>query len=121
MSGHYDAIRRDITKRKAEAEAAGLGFDLPATLGLERQTLKRKKGVVVPIEPKIAAEREEGCKRLSERPERFELSTFWFVGGNSALQGTTATDNSQQNQRKQSRALGWFRLVLYTVHGNFCG
>jgi len=55
MSGHYDAIRRDMTKRKAEAEAAGLGFDLPATLGPERQAPRRKKGVVVPIEPKIAA------------------------------------------------------------------
>jgi hypothetical protein len=55
------------------------------------------------------------------RPERFELPTFWFVGGKSALQQTTAADNSQRNQQEAHTAFGCFRLVLYPVHGKLHG
>ena len=57
----------------------------------------------------------------SLRPERFELPTFWFVGGIFALQETTPAYKSQRNQQKQSRAFGWFRLALYPVHGQLHG
>jgi integrase len=52
MPGHYDAVRHDLAKRKEEAEAAGVGFDLPLTLGAEKQ---RKNARIVPIEPKVRA------------------------------------------------------------------
>src|SRR5215469_344596 len=55
------------------------------------------------------------------RPERFELPTFWFVGGIFALQETTPAYKSQRNQQKQSRAFGRFRLALYRVHGHLRG
>ena len=55
------------------------------------------------------------------RPERFELPTFWFVGGIFALQQTTPAYKSQRNQQKQSCAFGWFRLALYPVHVHLHG
>jgi len=53
MSEHYDAIKHDVAKRKAEAEAAGLGFNVPSTLGSDRRVPRRKRAIVIPIEPKI--------------------------------------------------------------------
>jgi len=53
MSEHYDAIKHDVAKRKAEAEAAGLGFNIPSTLGSDRRVPRRKRAIVIPIEPKI--------------------------------------------------------------------
>ena len=55
------------------------------------------------------------------RPERFELPTFWFVGGFQAPQQTTAVDNSQRNQQKTRAVFGWRRTVLYLVHGQLHG
>jgi hypothetical protein len=55
------------------------------------------------------------------RPGGFELPTFWFVGGNCALQGTTAANNTQRNQRKAPKVLGWRKTVLYPVHGQLHG
>jgi hypothetical protein len=48
-----------------------------------------------------------------------EPTTFGLKGKRSALQQTTANYKDQRNQQKQSRTLGWFRLELYPVHGNF--
>src|SRR6516164_7875303 len=53
---------------------------------------------------------------LGERPERFELPTFWFVGRFCARQQTTPAYRNQQNQRRTRFPFGWFRLLLYTVH-----
>jgi hypothetical protein len=33
MSGHYDGIKIDFAYRRDVAEACGVGFDVPATLG----------------------------------------------------------------------------------------
>jgi hypothetical protein len=55
------------------------------------------------------------------RPERFELPTFWFVGGLRTTQQPKATDSNQRNQQKAPSAFGWFRLVLYPVHGKSHG
>jgi len=41
MSGHYDGIKSDVAYRRDVAEACGVGFDVPATLG-----------AIEPIEPK---------------------------------------------------------------------
>ena len=53
------------------------------------------------------------------RPERFELPTFWFVGGNRATQQTTRAYSNQRNQQETQFPFGWYRTVLYPVHGNF--
>jgi Site-specific recombinase XerD len=42
MSGHYDKIKADVAFRKEVATSCGVGFDVPATLGL-----------IEPIEPKL--------------------------------------------------------------------
>ena len=42
MSGHYDGIKIDVAYRRDVAEACGVGFDVPATLG-----------AIEPIEPKL--------------------------------------------------------------------
>ena len=42
MSGHYDGIKSDVAYRRDVAEACGVGFDVPATLG-----------AIEPIEPKL--------------------------------------------------------------------
>ena len=55
------------------------------------------------------------------RPGGFELPTFWFVGGLSALHGTTAADNTQRNQRRAEPDLGWRWMTLYPVHGQSHG
>ncbi len=55
------------------------------------------------------------------RPGGFELPTFWFVGGNCALHGTTAAYNTQRNPRKTQLAFGWRMTVLYPVHGQLHG
>jgi len=44
MSGHYDGIKNDVAYRRDVAEACGVGFDVPATLG-----------AIEPIEPKLTA------------------------------------------------------------------
>jgi hypothetical protein len=44
MSGHYDQIKADVEFRKEVANACGVGFDVPATLGS-----------IEPNEPKIEA------------------------------------------------------------------
>jgi hypothetical protein len=54
-------------------------------------------------------------------PGGFELPTFWFVVRFCALQGTTAADNTQRNQRKAPRVLGSRSTVLYPVHGHSHG
>jgi integrase len=48
MSGRYDKIKEDVAFRKEVANACGVGFDVPATLGL-----------IEPIEPKIEGTVEE--------------------------------------------------------------
>jgi len=55
------------------------------------------------------------------RPERFELPTFWFVGGNRVTRGTTPAYKSLKNQQKTHPAFGWFRMALYPVHGQLHG
>jgi hypothetical protein len=44
MSGRYDKIKADVAFRQEVADACGVGFDVPATLGS-----------IEPIEPKIEA------------------------------------------------------------------
>jgi hypothetical protein len=56
-----------------------------------------------------------------ERPERFELPTFWFVGGLWALRGSTAANNTQRNQRKAPWDLGSHWTALYPVRGQSHG
>jgi len=48
------------------------------------------------------------------RPERFELPTFWFVGGFCATRQPKPAYKNQQNQRENGIALGSSRLVLCT-------
>ena len=55
------------------------------------------------------------------RPERFELPTFWFVGGICATRQHTRYNKNQRNQREKGIALGWRRLALYPVHGKLHG
>jgi hypothetical protein len=55
------------------------------------------------------------------RPGGLELPTFWFVGGNCPLHGTTAADNTQRNQQKATFGLGSRRTALYPVHGQSHG
>jgi len=55
------------------------------------------------------------------RPGGLELPTFWFVGGKRATQQTTPAYRDQRNQRKAVTAVGWFRLLLYPVHGQSHG
>ena len=47
MSGRYDKIKADVAFRKEVANACGVGFDVPATLGSIEP--------IEPIEPKIEA------------------------------------------------------------------
>ena len=55
------------------------------------------------------------------RPERFELPTFWFVGGICDTRQHTPYNKNQRTQRKSRSAFVWFRLVLYPVHGQLHG
>ena len=55
------------------------------------------------------------------RPGGFELPTFWFVGGKSTRQQTTAANNTQRNQRKARLVFGSRRMVSYPVHGQLHG
>jgi hypothetical protein len=50
-----------------------------------------------------------------------EPTTFGLKVGNCALQQTTATGNTQRNQRKAPIAFGSRRTVLYRVHGQLHG
>src|SRR5271157_2033781 len=51
------------------------------------------------------------------RPERFELPTFWFVGGIRTPRRATTTGKYQENQRIVLLFVGSFRLLSAPVHG----
>ena len=55
------------------------------------------------------------------RPERFELPTFWFVGGFRTTRQHTQYNKSQRNQRRTATRVGPFWLALYPVHGKLHG
>lgn len=48
-------------------------------------------------------------------------SDLRVMGGILQGQQTTAADKSQRNQRGKGIAVGWFRLLLYPVHGQLHG
>jgi hypothetical protein len=51
------------------------------------------------------------------RPERFELPTFWFVGGFGAQSHARLNDNYQENQRNATRVVGLIWVTLAPVRG----
>src|SRR6516162_5137786 len=88
MSDLYDKIRDDVAFRREWAEKLGLGFVIPSKKFSERPLLDEMDGK----DENTRCSFHCNCLILGEvaRPERFELSAFWFVveksGNPKALQ-----------------------------------